>query len=476
MKLPFLMTLLSLITLACTPPPQDSSSSKGLPEQSVAPLARKSFANPIMKSGADPWVVQKDGWYYNCYAAGDSIKVRKTSILSDIESSPAKPIWKAPEGKPYSKEIWAPELHFVQGKWYVYFAADDGKNSNHRMYVLESETDDAMGNYVFKGVLQTQFWAIDGTVLEVGKQLYFIWSGWDAIAKKQQSLYIAPMKNPWTLADGATFRQKIEAEKAEIKRASVRKTAGASAGQVVGKIDYADSSVTFRVKAPKAGDYALDITYGNGSGKRSTQNLIVNDAQKQAVIFPSMGWENRQTVTAKIKLKAGDNTLRFTKGDNFAELDFITVKDYGRDPVLISMPEYQWERRGGPDYVNEGPEILRNGKKTMIIYSASGSWTNDYALGQLTLVGGEDVMNSQAWQKVGAVFQSSNEVYGPGHASFVKTVDGKEDWIVYHAAKMKGSKWSRNVRIQPFTWKADGSPDFGQPKRIDESQSFPYQE
>jgi GH43 family beta-xylosidase len=42
----------------------------------------------------------------------------------------------------YSKELWAPELHFIKGKWYMYFAADDGNNNNHRIYVLENPTAD----------------------------------------------------------------------------------------------------------------------------------------------------------------------------------------------------------------------------------------------------------------------------------------------------------------------------------------------
>ena len=31
-------------------------------------------------------------------------------------------VWEAPADGPYSKEVWAPELHFVEGKWRIYFA------------------------------------------------------------------------------------------------------------------------------------------------------------------------------------------------------------------------------------------------------------------------------------------------------------------------------------------------------------------
>lgn len=69
----------------------------------------------------------------------------------------------------YSKELWAPEIHFIQGKWYFYFAADDGNNLNHRMYVLENNSADPMqGEWIFKGkvVDNSDKWAIDGDVFE----------------------------------------------------------------------------------------------------------------------------------------------------------------------------------------------------------------------------------------------------------------------------------------------------------------------
>jgi len=130
--------------------------------------------------------------------------------------------------------------------------------------------------------------------------------------------------------------------------------------------------------------------------------------------------------------------------------------------VCIARPEHDWEQHGQP-LVNEGPEVLWHGAKLFIIYSASGSWSDDYCLGQLSWTGG-DVLDPHSWVKKSTpAFSPTSEVHGPGHASFVKSRDGNEDWIVYHAAKHQGSGWSRNVRIQRLTWNSDGSPDFGIP-------------
>jgi len=101
----------------------------------------------------------------------------------------------------YSTEYWAPELHKINGKWYIYVAADDGDNNNHRMYVLECTGDDPTDPFEMKGQITdpTDKWAIDGTVLQLNGECYFIWSGWEHDNNVAQNIYIAHMSNPWTI-------------------------------------------------------------------------------------------------------------------------------------------------------------------------------------------------------------------------------------------------------------------------------------
>ncbi len=291
------------------------------------------FQNPVVDRGADPWVILHEGIYYYCRSYRGGIGLVAITQLPEIGKTEPLQVWKPPENTMYSKQIWAPELHFLEGRWYIYFAADDGNNANHRMYVLESENENPMGTYRFVGKLSdpTNKWAIDGTVLQLNNGgLYFIWSGWEGDENIQQDLYIAAMSDPKTIS-GTRYR--------------------------------------------------------------------------------------------------------------------------------ISSPEYAWERNGQP-YVNEGPQCLWHNEMLFIIYSASGSWTDDYCLGQLRWTG-EDPLSSTSWEKKEyPVFQKTEEVFGVGHASFTTTLDGHEYWIVYHAAIHQGSGWQRNVRIQPFTWHSDGSPNF----------------
>lgn len=159
------------------------------------------FTNPILSApSADPWVVQHHGKYHYCESRHqESIYIRQAHCFTDLNQDPGTLVWTAPAFGLNSKSIWAPELHYIDGRWYIYYAADDGQNENHRMWVLQSEAADPMGPYHCRGPLHTSEWAIDGTILRCDGALYFIWSGWPGHVNGQQNLYLARMGNPWTL-------------------------------------------------------------------------------------------------------------------------------------------------------------------------------------------------------------------------------------------------------------------------------------
>jgi len=114
-------------------------------------------------------------------------------------------VWSAPEKGRNSQNVWAPELHLVAGRWYVYYAADDGHPENRRMWVLEAESSNPFGRYRCQGALETGGWATDGTVMSLDSgQKYFVWSGKSSKKSNQQDLYIAPMRNPLAIAGAAT--------------------------------------------------------------------------------------------------------------------------------------------------------------------------------------------------------------------------------------------------------------------------------
>ena len=86
----------------------------------------------------------------------------------------------------HSAHLWAPELHALRGRWYIYVAAANQQHGNrsHRMYVLggpPSSSDPHAGQWEHLGPIRNMSqrqWAIDGTVFEIDNELYFAYSGW----------------------------------------------------------------------------------------------------------------------------------------------------------------------------------------------------------------------------------------------------------------------------------------------------------
>jgi GH43 family beta-xylosidase len=314
--------------------------------------SRKSFKNPLLPVGPDPWVEYRDGFYYYMNTTVTNLTVWKTRSMADLDSAAKKIVWAPPASGPYSHDIWAPEIHFLQGKWYIYFAADAGNNHTHRIWVLEnSNSDPLQGEWQMKGKITdpSDKWAIDASVFEDQGKLYMIWSGWEGDENGTQSIYIARLSNPWTVESART-----------------------------------------------------------------------------RISIPQYPWE-----------KVGDV-----------------------DPKILP---------GNPPHidVNEGPEILKHADKIFLTYSASACWTDYYSLGMLTAASGGNLLDATAWTKSPQpVFQQlpAAGAYATGHNSFFKSPDGR-DWILYHANSKSGQGcgWHRAPRAQPFTWKEDGTPDFGKP-------------
>ncbi|MBQ4353650.1 MAG: glycoside hydrolase family 43 protein [Clostridia bacterium] len=172
----------------------------------------RTFKNPVAPSGADPWVIRDEetGRYYYCYSGGNGVCVNEIEAPDKITSQGGTKVYTAPAGTMYSAEYWAPELHKINGKWYIYVAADNGNNHNHRMYVLECTGKSPTDPYIMKGKItdSTDKWAIDGTVLRFGGECYFVWSGWEGDENVDQRIYLAHMSNPWT----------IDSERVELSR------------------------------------------------------------------------------------------------------------------------------------------------------------------------------------------------------------------------------------------------------------------
>ncbi|WLQ52314.1 family 43 glycosylhydrolase [Streptomyces poriferorum] len=185
-----LLTLLSALLLALVlAQPAPASAAEGRP-----------YTNPVKaQKGADPWISYHDGNYYLVSTSWtDAITMRRSPTLAGLAAAPSAQVW---QGDAASRccNIWAPELHYSGGRWYLYYVAGQNiadYNPTQRVHVLESAGSDPMGPYTYKGRLGGD-WMLDPSVLTVNGKLYLLGS---ASGGGTQNLVIAPMSNPYTLS------------------------------------------------------------------------------------------------------------------------------------------------------------------------------------------------------------------------------------------------------------------------------------
>ncbi|TDU91616.1 ricin-type beta-trefoil lectin protein [Kribbella voronezhensis] len=144
-------------------------------ETVVQEVRPDTIRNPVREGAADPWMVFAEGNYHLLYTHGDKLVGVSAPSVAGLASAAQQTLWTPQPGQACCN-LWAPEIHQLDGKWYLYFTADNGTDSQHRMFVLES--DHPMGPYVFKAKLDTgDFHSIDGTVLKVPDgRLFHVWS------------------------------------------------------------------------------------------------------------------------------------------------------------------------------------------------------------------------------------------------------------------------------------------------------------
>jgi GH43 family beta-xylosidase len=157
--------------------------------------------------------------------------------------------------------------------------------------------------------------------------------------------------------------------------------------------------------------------------------------------------------------------------DNLSDVQHIFISEMSSPwtltgpRVLISSPEYLWERNGE---VNEAPVALQRNNRLFLFYSASGCWTDDYAVGMLSMDASDDPLIASSWTKSeSAVFVTNVAAfaYGPGHNAFFLSPDETEVWNTYHATTVEAGACdnTRTTRAQVVRWNGDGTPDLGSP-------------
>ena len=299
---------------------------------SVLPAISQQVSNPILNH-PDPFITPHpvNGRYLLLASSMDSVAIWRGPTV-ETSASTMKVIFRPTNGL---SELWSPTLWHVDGRWWIYFTArEPGKE--HAIFVLESDTDDPLGNYTYKGALDLGRPSIDPSLLTV-----------------------------------------------------------------------------------KGVNYLMYVT-----------------------------------------VDGGDNEIHMVR--------LVGPTQPVGDKPLISKPEYPWEEGAGTtrNYpVDEGPTALYHAGKTFLVFSGSDTASPRYCLGLLTFKGGDPLVRANWVKSPQPVFEASpaNGIWGPGRGTFAVGEDGS-DWMLY-AAKATDAPTAagRAVRAQRFTWRPDGTPDFGVP-------------
>ena len=164
------------------------------------------FNNPIAEKRADPWVHKAaSGEYYLIATVPeyDRIVLRKANSINGLKEAKEKEIWHKHKTGVMANHIWAPELHWIDGKWYIYFAAGEAENKwNIRIWVLSNSSADPMqGKWTEEGQIKTKIdsFSLDATTFVHNGKRYLIWAQNVRGGKHGTALVLSEMKNPTTL-------------------------------------------------------------------------------------------------------------------------------------------------------------------------------------------------------------------------------------------------------------------------------------
>ncbi len=313
------------------------------------------YPSPLVMQRADPYLIKNDGKYYFTATVPeyDRIEIRCADSINKIPSAPARILWKKHPLGELACHIWAPEIHYIMGKWVIYFAAGHKPGKwRIRPYALICKGND-------------------------------------------------PMKDEW---------------------------------EEGGMLQAADGD-----KYPFT-DFSLDTTVFEHRGKW------------YAIWAQKSGTEEAKPAISNLYI---------------AEL--LTPTKLKTFHVLLTTPDYDWERQGG-FWVNEGPAVLKHEGKIYVTYSASATGAC-YCMGMLRADENDDLMDPRSWRKERyPVFKTDEKrkIYGPGHNCFVEGDEGEMLCMLHfrNYEKIVGdplNDHNRHAHVMPVTYDESGAPVFAFP-------------
>jgi GH43 family beta-xylosidase len=183
----------------------------------VAAAPAAAIDNPLVRQRADPHVtLQTDGWYYFTATVPeyDRIELRRARSLDGLGAAEAQVVWRKHASGEMGAHIWAPELHRIDGKWYLYFSAGRAdKIWEIRLYVLENASANPLeGQWIERGQLRTgwESFALDATTFAHRGGRYLAWTQRAPDGSKGTNIYLAQMDGPLAIRGPAVLVSRPE--------------------------------------------------------------------------------------------------------------------------------------------------------------------------------------------------------------------------------------------------------------------------
>ncbi len=181
------------------------------------------WPNPLIEQRADPFILRHgDGYYFIASVPEyDRLEIRYATDIAGLPAAQPVVVWRKPQSGPMSQLIWAPELHYIDGCWYIYFAAaatrelDTLNMFQHRMFVLAcADADPLTGCWVEKGQVVTPWdtFALDATTFRHQGKQWYLWAQKAPDIPGNSNIYLAELENPWTLKGEPVMLSKPEFE------------------------------------------------------------------------------------------------------------------------------------------------------------------------------------------------------------------------------------------------------------------------
>jgi GH43 family beta-xylosidase len=178
---------------------------------------------PLIEQRADPFILKHaDGFYYFTASVPqyDRIELRRAPTIAGLADATAVAVWHKPDRGPLSELIWAPEIHYNRGAWYVYFAAAPSREIKdelfqHRMYAISTEAQNPLeGPWASPCQIETGMdtFCLDATTFTHNGTLYYVWAQKENGIRGNSNLYIAPMDTPDRIAAEPVLLSKPELE------------------------------------------------------------------------------------------------------------------------------------------------------------------------------------------------------------------------------------------------------------------------